>query len=78
MATKRKAKPTVGITTRSKEIIIQCQMNVTADDLVVKLEAEGYKPSRGSAGTLLADFKQSVRVLDAAGKIKSLTVAEKK
>ena len=31
---------------RSKEIIIDCQMDIAIDDLVAKLEHEDYKPSR--------------------------------
>ena len=75
MATKHKQpKPTKGVTVRSKELLIEHGLTMPIDDLVAALQAEGYKPSSGSTGTLLADFRQSCRVLESMGRLKNLKV----
>jgi hypothetical protein len=78
---KRKAKAKAGhrikvpgVTIRAKEMIVAHGAWMRTDDLVSKLEAEGYKPFRSSITTLVGDFRQSPKVLDRLGKLKGVAL----
>ena len=62
--TKRKTpKPTVGITTRLKQLLIEHGLDLETDELISMLEKENYKPSRTTIMTIATDFRQSCRIL---------------
>ena len=69
-----KPKPAKGVTTRAKELMIEHGLTTSVETICELLTKEGYKPSRGSIGTLSGDFRQSVKVLNAMGRLKNLKV----
>ena len=62
-----------GVTTTAKMLLIANEMAISLDDLCSELEKKGFTVSRSSIQTLMGDFRQSVRVLHEAGKLKGLT-----
>lgn len=84
MATKRKTgappkpKPTIGVTRRALQMMVEHELRIGIEELTAKLAAEGYSVSPMTLRTQASHFRQSVSVLAELGELKGMEIEPKK